>query len=57
MVDPTADDPHLEHCDTVGELRDALADLAADRPLGVDHRDVEFENVIVDDEDDRVMLY
>jgi len=57
MTDPTADDSHCERCHTVGELRDALADLSDDRPLTIDHRSAEFENVIVRDDDDQVVLY
>jgi len=52
----SADDSHRDRCHTVGELRDALEDYPDDRPLTIDHNDVELENVIVDD-GDRVVLY
>lgn len=57
MVDPIADDSRRERCHTVGELRDALADLPDDQPLTIDHKSAEFENVIVRDDDDQVVLY
>lgn len=53
----SADDSHRDRCRTVGELRDALEDYPDDRPLTIDHNGPEYENVIVDDEDDSVVLY
>ena len=52
----STDDSHCDRCHTVGELRDVLEDYPDDRALTIDHNDVEFENVIVDD-GDRVVLY
>lgn len=52
----STDDSHPDRYHTVGELRDALEEYSDDRPLIIDHNGPEFENVIIDDEDDSVVL-
>jgi len=52
-----SEDSHYDRCFTVGQLRAALEEYPDDRPLTIDHNEPEFENVIVDDDDDSVVLY